>query len=240
MQRSRSFVQFLWPSFIGLLVLNCTVKVENDKGSGGSSNGGAVSSGGSANGGAASVQGGATTSGGTPTSWGGATSGGYAGASGAQGGVGAVGGVGEAGSGGVGGAGGAGVDACEDCLLANCSAELEACLDDVRCFNDDPSSPGQYQDMVQCIDGVRETNGKATRADVVDCGIIVVNSAMDLWPPEEMAVTTTDLINCMATGQTNKPNNSGWSSGDRDVSTDPISQPWAAGSCAKTSCANAL
>jgi hypothetical protein len=246
MQRSRSFVRFLWPGFAALLVINCTVKVENDKGSGGSSNGGSgTSSGGSSSGGATVAQGGALSSGGNVTAAGGATSGGYAGASAGQagaGGVGGVGGVGDSGAGGLGGAGGSGgasADACEDCLLANCTAELDACLDDIRCFNDDASAPGQYQDMVQCIDQVRVMHS-VKRVDVVDCGLAIANSASLAWPPDEMATTTTDLINCMATGESNKPNNNGWSDGDPDVATDPISQKWADGSCAKSSCTSQL
>ncbi|MFZ5893737.1 MAG: hypothetical protein ACOY0T_21930 [Myxococcota bacterium] len=248
MQRSRSFVRLVLPSCVALLfVWNCTVKVENNDGVGGSASGGAANtSGGATTGGADVTKGGstsggsATTSGGSATTSGGSSNAGAGGVPNAQGGAA---GASDAGGGGMGGAGGAtSLDACEDCLLANCAAELEACLDDVRCYNDDPNFPGQYQDMVVCMEGERESKS-LTRADVVDCGIAIArsqNSTSDAWPPDDMAITTTDLINCMATGETNKPNNSGWSDGDRDVPTDPISQKWAPNSCAKTSCTSQL
>ncbi|HET9932127.1 MAG TPA: hypothetical protein VFQ35_15595 [Polyangiaceae bacterium] len=244
MQRSRSFVRFVWPAFAALVVLNCTVKVEDGDGHGGSSSasgGAANGGGGTANlsGGVANSSGGTAgaSTGGAPVTSGGMASGGEAGAAQAQGGSGAMGGAGVGGDGGSGG--GPAADACEDCLLANCTAELEACLADSRCYSDDPDQPGQYQDMVQCIDQTRVMHS-VKRVDVVDCGLAIVNSSNLAWPPDEMASTTTDLINCMATGQTNKPNNNGWSNGDPDVPTDPISQKWADGSCAKTSCTSQL
>ncbi|MGC4093982.1 MAG: hypothetical protein QM756_39955 [Polyangiaceae bacterium] len=242
MQRSRSFWRLMWPSGAALLLAaNCTVKVEESDAKGGatSANGGATSSSGGADttkGGSSESNGGtAVSSGGSATTSGGSTS--YGGtwvASGGAGGVGPIEG-GAGGAGGAGGEGGAGIDVCDDCLLMNCPSELDACLNDVRCFNDDPSAPGQYQDMVQCMDEKRQM-ANVTRADVVDCGIIVANSASLAWPPDEMATTTTDLINCMATGEANKPNNSSWADGDATVPTDPVAQKWAPTSCAKTSC----
>jgi hypothetical protein len=252
MQRSRSFVRLVWPSLAALLlVANCTVKVEDGDGKGGAANtnGGATSGSGGAPaaGGTVTTQGGsATSSGGNAVANGGAAtaSGGYAGNA-ASGGWVAKGGASAAGDTGLGGAGGAGGvagDVCDDCLATNCPNELEACFDDIRCFNDDPDSPGQYQDMVTCLDAVR-VDHPVKRVDVVDCGITVGRSATSnsfAWPPDEMAVTTTDLINCMATGEANKPNNSSWSDGDPDIATDPIAQKWADGSCAKTSCTSKL
>jgi len=247
MQRSRSFVGFVCPSLAALLlVANCTVKVENGDAKGGSSNNG--------NGGASSGSGGTDTgkggslesSGGSSVAAGGSATanGGSATASGGYAGANAGGSTGWAGAGGADAAGAGGVsgDVCDECLATNCTNELDACLDDIRCYNDDPDAPGQYQEMVSCMDAVRVEH-PVKRIDVVDCGIIVGRSAASnsfAWPPDEMAQTTTDLINCMATGQANKPNNSSWSDGDPDVPTDPVAQKWAEGSCAKTSCTSQL
>jgi hypothetical protein len=223
---------------MGYGTCQCDASGGSANGSGGSG-GSTTTSGGASNssGGASNSSGGAsTTTGGNVGSGGYTNSGGHT--NGGQAGAPAGGGAGGTAEGGAGGLGG---DVCDECLLQQCPAEFDACLSDPACFGDGTS--GQFEDMITCIEQVRAMTppAPAKRIDVVNCGIVVGNNASSFaWPPDGMAQTTTDLINCMATGMQNTPNNNGWAQGDPDVATDPISQKWADGSCAKSSCTSPL
>jgi hypothetical protein len=123
--------------------------------------------------------------------------------------------------------GGPGIDDCDKCLVMQCSKELEACLDDPACFSGDPQDPGQYEGVIACVEQKRTTQA-VKRADLVDCGLVAVPGVG--WPPDDMADTTTDLINCMATGQTMVPMNNSW------ANSTNINMAWAPNSCAKLAC----
>jgi len=123
--------------------------------------------------------------------------------------------------------GGSGLDACDKCLDMQCGKELDDCLADPVCFSGDPQDPGQYEQVTSCVEQLR-TRQAVKRPDLRNCGLTVGTGSG--WPPDGMADTTTNLINCMATGQTMIPMNNSW------ADTQNLSQPWAPASCAKLAC----
>jgi hypothetical protein len=122
---------------------------------------------------------------------------------------------------------GPGIDACDDCMLMKCAQEFQDCLDDPICFSPDGDGSGQYEKVVNCVEQKR-TIMSVKRPDLRSCGLTVGTGSG--WPPDGMADTTTNIMNCMATGQTMVPMNNSWA--------DPmnLTQPWAANSCAKIAC----
>jgi hypothetical protein len=108
-----------------------------------------------------------------------------------------------------------------------CAAELTACLDDPVCFTGDPQNPGQYERVITCVEQMR-TMKAVKRADLVTCGLRVGTGSG--WPPDGMADTTTDVINCMVTGQMGVPMNNSW------ANSSNINSPWPANGCAKLAC----
>lgn len=239
---------------VAALVSSCTIETKTTDGSGGSgttggtsnTTGGTVATTGGADantGGTSGTTGGASgTTGGTSASTGGSdtTPGGSAGASAGAGGDGTAGamagagGDGGDGSGDAGGQGGASFDSCDACLDARCTKEFDACLADPVCFEDAVNGMGQYQVVVvECVDKIRATR-PVKRADLRDCGNSVGAGASTEWPPQGMTVATVDLLNCMATGQTNESGNNAW------ANESNIMNPWAANSCAKLACTSQL
>jgi hypothetical protein len=122
---------------------------------------------------------------------------------------------------------GGGLDACDTCLDMQCGPELDACLNDPICFTGDPQDPGQFEQVIACVEQKR-TMQSVKRPDLRSCGLVVGTGTG--WPPDGMADTTTDVINCMATGQSMVPMNNSW------ADQQNLSQPWAANSCAKLAC----
>jgi hypothetical protein len=236
-------------AFVAALVSSCTIETKGDDddetggkssgatgGSSATTGGGSSETGGSSTttGGSTSTTGGSTstTGGSTSTTGGAITSGGASSGAGGEAG-GAGGGIGgDGGQGGAGGAGGASFDDCESCLDAKCQKELDACLADPLCISDAGDGSGQYEQiMVKCVDPIRTTR-PVKRIDLRTCGTQVGTN--DLWPPDGMADTTRNLINCMATGVTNEAENDAW------ANSSNVSNPWAAGSCAKLACTSQL
>jgi hypothetical protein len=123
--------------------------------------------------------------------------------------------------------GGSGVDSCDQCMVMNCSQEFDDCFADPMCISGDPMKPGQYEVVTACVEQLR-TSRAVKRVDLRNCGLTVGTGSA--WPPVGMADSTTNIINCMATGQTNVPMNNSWA--------DPqnVTQPWAPNSCAKLAC----
>jgi hypothetical protein len=179
---------------------------------------GGTGAGGDAAGGAANG------SGGDATTNGGAAAGGEANATG-----GASSSYGGAAGESAGGAAAA-LDACDTCMSNTCSTELDACLADPTCFSDQADGSGQYEQVTACVEELRATQA-VKRADLRDCGIVAISGTGFDWPPPEMAVTTTNVINCMAMGV---PNDSTWAD-DANIDT-----PWPTTSCAKLSCTSQL
>jgi hypothetical protein len=231
---------------VAALVSSCTIETKGDDddetggksgatgGTSATTGGGSSETGGSSTttGGSTSTTGGSTstTGGSTSTTGGAITSGGASsGAGGEAGGAGGAGGDGE--QGGNGGAGGASFDDCDSCLDAKCQKELDACLLDPLCVSDAGDGSGQYEQIVVCVDQIRTTRA-VKRVDLRTCGTQVGTN--DLWPPDGMADTTRNLINCMATGVTNEAENDAW------ANSSNVSNPWAAGSCAKLACTSQL
>jgi hypothetical protein len=123
--------------------------------------------------------------------------------------------------------GGSGVDSCDQCMVMKCLTEMNACLNDSQCFTGDPMDPGQYETVIACVEQLR-TMRAVKRIDLRTCGLRVGTGSA--WPPVGMADTTTDVINCMATGQTMIPMNNSW------ADSQNVTQPWAPDSCAKLAC----
>jgi hypothetical protein len=247
MKRTRSLSTFLASGVaVVALVSSCTIETKSSDGSGGSgttggtastTGGSSATTGGSEATGGASATGGAATTGGASATGGAATTGGAASVAGSGGdGSGALGGSGGAGgdgAGDAGGQGGASYDDCDACIDARCTKEFDACLQDSVCISEEADGSGQYEQVVACVEMIRTTR-PVKRADLRDCGNSVGSGLSTLWPPEEMTVATVDLINCMATGQTNESGNSAW------ANQSNITNPWAAGSCAKLACTSQL
>lgn len=227
---------------VAALVSSCTIETRSGDSKGGSSSGttggnsGTTGGSESATGGTSANTGGSSgTTGGSSATTGGntATTGGGSSDAAGSGGEETIGG-GAGGMGGdAGGQGGASFDDCDTCLDAKCTNELDACLDDPVCFTGDIDNPGQYEQVVRCVDTIRLTR-PVKRADLRDCGNSVGSSLSTLWPPEEMSVATVDLINCMATGVANESGNSAW------ANSSNIMNVWAPGSCAKLACTAVL
>ncbi|HWA77383.1 MAG TPA: hypothetical protein VG937_33840 [Polyangiaceae bacterium] len=231
-------------AFVAALVSSCTIETKDDDddetgGKSGATGGTSATTGGSSSetggsnsttGGTSATTGGSASTGGSTTTTGGATTNGGAssGAGGEAAGSGGTGGDGGGdGQGGAGGAGGASFDDCESCLDAKCQKELDACLGDPLCFSDAGDGSGQYEQIIVCVDQIRVSR-PVKRIDLRTCGTQVGTN--DLWPPDGMADTTRNLINCMATGVTNEAENDAW------ANSSNVNNVWAASSCAKLAC----
>ena len=147
----------------------------------------------------------------------------------------------EGGAGGAGGENGTGVTdfaTCEDCLMALCPTQFDACLNDSNCFSTDGDGTGEYEAISTCIEGER-ASGVAKRDAVRGCGVTFGASAdpdlVSAWAPHDMAATTTDLINCMATSQS-KPVNADWANDQTTNFPNGVPAPWPNDSCAKLAC----
>ena len=127
--------------------------------------------------------------------------------------------------------GGTGIDACDSCMVMQCAKEFDDCFDDPMCFSGDPSAPGQYELVVECVEQKR-TMQDVKRIDFRTCGQIV-GTGID-WPPPGMTEATTNIMNCMATGQTMIPMNNSWASNAN------ITQVWPPNSCAKLACTSRI
>jgi len=243
---------------VGLFVTNCTIKTDDgdgctpgkkkdcsacngvtgtqtcqDDGSygdcvcPGSSNAGA-SSGGASSGGASS---------------GGASSGGKSSTAG-YGGTWMGGGAPAAGEGGAAGSGPVVYADCLDCLADRCAKEYAACDADPACISADLDGTGQYERIAACIDKER-VKGVVRRDVVRGCGVTIGTSPnpdfISAWAPENMADTTTNLLNCMADAPGAEP--ASWANDDKNYPIDGNDMihptPWADGTCAKDACASA-
>jgi hypothetical protein len=157
-----------------------------------------------------------------------------AGGSGGQGGTAGAGGQADAGKDGPYDAGqeaGTGIDACDQCVVMQCSKEFDDCFADPMCFTGDPDDPGQYEQVTSCVEQ-RRTMQAVKRIDLRSCGQQVGNGIG--WPPDGMSEATTNIINCMATGQTSIPMNNSWADNTN------ITQVWPTTSCAKLACTSMI
>jgi hypothetical protein len=241
---------------VGLFVTNCTIKTDDDDSSGctpgkkkdcsACDNGvtgsqtcqddgsyGACVCPGSVNGGASS---GGASSGGSSSGGKSATAG-YAGTW-------TGGGASVAGEGGEGGTGPVVYADCLDCLADRCAKEYAACDADPKCISADLDGTGQYERIAACIDTER-VKGVVKRDVVRGCGVTIGASpdpdVISAWAPENMAATTTNLLNCMADAPGADP--ASWANDDRNYPVDGNDMinptPWANGTCAKDACASA-
>jgi hypothetical protein len=152
---------------------------------------------------------------------------------------------------GAGGEGGAGpvattYESCSDCLDDLCKAELDACLADEACFSADGLGGGEYEAISDCIEKARaEVDDVVKRDRVRSCGVTFGASSdpepdfssFSDWAPRDMAATTTNLLNCMATSSSKEPD-AKWAN---DPANFPNNMPvaWPADSCAKLACTSA-
>jgi hypothetical protein len=124
---------------------------------------------------------------------------------------------------------------CDACLSKLCAAEYDACDKDAVC-------PDQYGRILACITAERG-DGLVKRDVVRGCGVTIgtptsssANGAV--WPPDEpepMAQATTDLINCLASGDGNDVS---WANDDANFT--PTIVPWKDGTCAKLACTSEI
>ena len=147
-------------------------------------------------------------------------------------------------NGGAGGEGGAGMpdymENCSACLDDLCKTELDACLADPDCFSADGDGSGEYEAISSCIETAR-ADGLVKRDAVRGCGVTFGASpnpdlASD-WAPQTMAATTTNLLNCLATSNS-QPTNADWANDPANFPND-VPAPWPADSCAKLACTSA-
>jgi hypothetical protein len=147
-------------------------------------------------------------------------------------------------NGGAGGEGGAGLpdfmEDCNACLDTLCKTELDACLNDPQCFSAEGDGSGEYEAISTCIETAR-ASGLVKRDAVRSCGVTFGASSdpedpsnFSDWAPRDMAATTTDLLNCMATSSSQTPD-AQWAN---DPNNFPAAgpTPWPADSCAKLAC----
>lgn len=145
-------------------------------------------------------------------------------------------------NGGAGGEGGAGfldfMEDCNACMQALCKTELDACLADEQCFSANSDGSGEYEAISTCVETAR-ANGLVKRDAVRNCGVTFGASAdpddtFPVWAPQDMAATTTNVLNCMATSSSQQPD-AQWAN---DPNNFPASgpTPWPADSCAKLAC----
>jgi hypothetical protein len=116
-------------------------------------------------------------------------------------------------------------------MVMQCDKEFDACFADPMCFSGDPDAPGQYEQVIECVEQ-RRTMQAVKRIDLRTCGQIIGNRTG--WPPDGMTPATTDIINCMATGQTMIPMNNSWADNAN------ITQVWPPMSCAKLACTSMI
>ena len=190
------------------------------------------------NGGSSSSSGGSSSTGGSNTSSGGkSAAAGYGGSAPAEGGASPA-------DGGEGGAGPVVYADCLDCLADRCAKEYAACDADPECISTDLDGSGQYERIAKCIDKER-IKGVVKRDVVRGCGVTLGVSpdpdVISAWAPEDMAATTTNLLNCMADAPGAKA--ASWANDDANYPVDKNDMinptPWADGTCAKDACASA-
>jgi hypothetical protein len=224
---------------VAALVTSCTIETKSSDGSTGGSSSGTTGGSSATTGGADATTGGtSSTTGGSSVATGGssaatggsrATTGGSVNAAGSGGDP--SGGIGGEGASDAGGQGGASFDDCDACADAKCTAEFDACLDDPICITEDVNGTGQYEVIIDCMEKIRATR-PLKRIDLRNCGTTVGTGSA--WPPDGMAPTTLNLVNCIATGVTGDSMNNAWADNAN------ISNPWAANSCAKLACTSQL
>jgi len=129
-------------------------------------------------------------------------------------------------------------------LADRCAKEYAACDADPKCISADLDGTGQYERIAACIDTER-VKGVVKRDVVRGCGVTIGASpdpdVISAWAPENMAATTTNLLNCMADAPGADP--ASWANDDRNYPVDGNDMinptPWANGTCAKDACASA-
>jgi hypothetical protein len=137
--------------------------------------------------------------------------------------------------GGAGGAAPVNIDPtdCAGCLEQLCAAEFDACDKDDRC-------PDQFSNVLDCITTARG-DGLVKRDAVRGCGVTLGASpdpstpAGAVWAPDTMAQATTDLINCLASGDGDDVS---WANDDANFT--PAIVPWKDGTCAKLACTSEI
>lgn len=147
-------------------------------------------------------------------------------------------------NGGAGGEGGAAtpdyMEDCSACLLDLCATEMDACAADEQCLSADGLGGGEYDAISSCIELAR-LDGLVKRDAVRGCGVTFGASpapdAVSAWAPQDMAPTTTNLLNCMATSNS-LPTNANWANDPANFPND-VPAPWPADSCAKLACTSA-
>ena len=156
---------------------------------------------------------------------------------------------------GEGGEAGAGVSPistdCGTCLTQLCAPEFAACEADnettVVTPGDDyclgqgvNAAPGQFELIQDCITAER-AKGPVKRDAVRACGSTIGASAdpqSSVWAPPEMTPATENLMNCLADA-TDETNPGAWAT---DASNFPqgMPRPWDDGTCAKIACTSKL
>lgn len=122
---------------------------------------------------------------------------------------------------------------CAGCLEQLCAAEFDACDKDLDC-------PDQFSNVLDCIT-MERGNGLVKRDAVRGCGVTIGASpdpstpAGAAWAPQQMAQATTNLINCLASGDGNDVS---WANDDANFT--PAIVPWKDGTCAKLACTSEI
>jgi len=132
---------------------------------------------------------------------------------------------------------------CESCLADKCSKEWDACNADPNCL--DENGEGQYADISTCVE-IERQNGLVKRDALRACGVTIggcnrnggtcasdPSIAADVWAPNTMAASTTNLLNCLASSSSAKPD-AKWANDPANY--DPKITAWPEDSCAKLAC----
>jgi hypothetical protein len=135
------------------------------------------------------------------------------------------------------GDGGAGPDVdparteCEACLVTQCRTEIDDCVLDPACYSPLADNSGMFEQVVTCVDQLRATQ-PVTRSSFLYCVAAITRD--ENWPPVELGATTVDLIDCMASGESEVRMNYDW------ADAQSVSLPWPTASCAATACSSEL
>lgn len=134
---------------------------------------------------------------------------------------------------------------CGACLAELCPTEWAACNADEQCLSAELDGSGQYERIQNgCIEPAR-LDGPVKRDAARGCGVSIGQDTdpqfLVDWAPENMAASTTNLMNCMAMGA--KAPDASWAN-DPDnfpvVNDEVQPTPWPAGTCAKLACTSSL